>query len=100
MNASAAEPILILGARRKQKLFPWMDRLQSELRSFRQEQRSMARIPKAERPHNLEVENEMLRPPKRSGEPPRPATEPPRAADARQPAKGQRRGAMTRDRKA
>lgn len=30
-----------------------------------------------ERPHNREIENEMLRPPAQEGEPPRPATEPP-----------------------
>jgi hypothetical protein len=59
----------------------------------------MERTPRSERPHNLEVENEMLRPPKRSGEPPRPATEPPPPADdARDRAKVQRRGAMKKDR--
>jgi hypothetical protein len=37
----------------------------------------MARAPKAKRPQNREVENEMIRPPEWEGEPPRSATEPP-----------------------
>ena len=43
----------------------------------------MARAPKQKRPHNLEVENEMVRAPDKAGEPPRPATEPPRASKKR-----------------
>ncbi|GFE73840.1 hypothetical protein [Novosphingobium sp. TCA1] len=34
------------------------------------------------RPKNREVEDEMVRPPKKEGEPPRPATEPARGKDA------------------
>lgn len=56
----------------------------------------MTRTPDTERPHNREVENEMLKPPERSGEPPRPATEPPRQREKGQPVKEQRRGAMKR----
>lgn len=48
------------------------------------------------RPHNLEVENEMLRPPERNGEPPRSATEPPRQREKGQPAKERRSGITKR----
>ena len=47
----------------------------------------MARSPKAKRPKNREVENEMIRPPERPGEPPRPATEPPHPSEKRTAAK-------------
>ena len=54
----------------------------------------MARLPDSERPHNREVENEMIRPPERNGEPPRPATEPPQASEELPPVKRSKLGTL------
>ena len=43
----------------------------------------MARVQAPKRPHNREVENEMVRAPDKAGQPPRPATEPPRPSEKR-----------------
>ena len=44
---------------------------------------TMARAPNQKRPHNLVVENEMVRAPDKAGEPPKPATKPPRPSEKR-----------------
>ena len=54
----------------------------------------MARLPDSERPHNREVENEMIRLPESNGEPPRPATEPPQPSEELPPVKRSKLGTL------